>query len=353
MQGSFDSWLWDNPRENAFRCGIFVSNDFLPSASIETLRRRAEIVRCLRRFFDDRGFFEVETPLLSHDTVVDRYIDPVGIPKSAVVGNASIEGSQGHLWMQTSPEFSMKRMITGGADAIYQIAKCFRKGEKGARHNPEFTMLEWYRSGDDLKQGMELLAELVETTLERPKSLMMSYRETFKQFAGLDPFEASVDDMKSVVEKNKVAISDSGMSRAGRDEWLNLILSEVVEQHLGVESPVIVYDWPATQSALAIVRPEDSPVAERFEIYVDGVELANGYHELLDPDELARRNSINNQGRLKDGSQLLPEASRLLDAMRFGMPQCAGVALGVDRLVMLATGAQTIDEVIAFPIDRA
>jgi len=182
---------------------------------------------------------------------------------------------------------------------------------------------------------------------------MLSYRDTFQQFAGLDPFEASVAEMKTVVQANGISIDESTMSQAGRDEWLNLILSEIVEQHLGVEAPMIVYDWPATQAALAIVRAEDSPVAERFEIYVDGVELANGYHELLDPEELARRNSISNQGRLKDGVQLLPEASRLLDAMRFGMPQCAGVALGVDRLVMLATGAQTIDEVIAFPIDRA
>jgi len=247
----------------------------------------------------------------------------------------------------------MKRLIVAGAGTVYQIGKCFRKGEKGSRHNPEFTMLEWYRSGDDLRAGMELLAELVETILELPKTAMLSYRETFLEFAKLDPFEASVSQMKAALDQHGVSLEQTDQDDLDRDGWLNLILSEVVEQHLGIERPVIVYDWPASQSALAIVRAEDAPVAERFEIYVDGVELANGYHELLDPDELSIRNSINNQGRIKDGNRILPENSRLLEAMRYGMPQCAGVALGVDRLVMLATGANTIDEVIAFPIDRA
>ena len=328
-----------------------MSSDFLPSASIEMLRQRAEIMRRLRTFFDDREFFEVETPLLSHDTVVDRYIDPVSIPKIELTNSA--RDSERRLWMQTSPEFSMKRLIVAGAEAVYQIGKCFRKGEKGAKHNPEFTMLEWYRAGDNLQAGMELLAELVETILQLPKTCMLSYRETFLKFAKLDPFEASISRMRTVLEEHGVSIDQFDMEASDRDCWLNLILSEVIEQHLGTEQPVIVYDWPASQSALAIVRAEDAPVAERFEIYVDGVELANGYHELLDPDELSSRNSINNQARLKDGNRILPESSRLLDAMRHGMPQCAGVALGVDRLVMLATGANTIDEVIAFPIDRA
>ena len=327
-----------------------MSSDFLPTASIEVLQRRAEIVRKLREFFDDRDFFEVETPLLSHDTVVDRYIDPVSIPKIAVTG--CTDDSDVRLWMQTSPEFAMKRLVASGAKAIYQISKCFRKGEKGAAHNPEFTMLEWYRVGDDLQKGMELLAELVELVLQRPKTSMLSYSEAFSKFANLDPFKASIQQMKTVLQDNEVSFDDSSEC-GGVDSWLNLILSEVVQQHLGTEQPVIVYDWPASQSALAIVRPDDNPVAERFEIYVDGVELANGYHELLDPDELSRRSSINNQGRLKDGSGLLPEDNRLLGAMRSGLPPCAGVALGVDRLVMLATGAETIDEVVAFPIDRA
>jgi len=247
----------------------------------------------------------------------------------------------------------MKRLIVAGAEAVYQIGKCFRQGEKGSKHNPEFTMLEWYRTGDDMRAGMELLAELVETILELPKTVMLSYRETFLEFAKLDPFEASVSQMKAALDQHGVSLDQTVQEDLDHDGWLNLILSEVVEQHLGIERPVIVYDWPASQSALAIVRAEDAPVAERFEIYVDGVELANGYHELLDPDELSSRNSINNQGRIKDGNRSLPENSRLLEAMRHGMPQCAGVALGVDRLVMLATGANTIDEVIAFPIDRA
>ena len=213
-------------------------------------------------------------------------------------------------------------------------------------------MLEWYRAGDDMGIGMDLLAELVETILEKPRTTRMTYKEAFVQFADVDPFGCAVSDLQTAAEQAGVWVLFP-LDQASRDSWLNLIMSRVIEPNLGRESATIIYDWPASQSALAIVREDQPPVAERFEIYVDGVELANGYHELLDPDELSKRNSINNQQRVKDSSPLLPEESRLLDAMRHGMPGCAGVALGVDRLVMLATGANSIREVLAFPIDRA
>ena len=329
-----------------------MDKDFLPSANIEMLRKRAMIVRQLRKFFDDRNFFEVETPLLSHDIVVDRYIHPISISKNEVTGaSPDSSGSTQRLWLQTSPEFAMKRIVAAGAQAIYQITKSFRQAEQGKRHNPEFTMLEWYRVGDDLIRGMELLAELVETILEKPKSELMTYQEAFIKYACVDPFKSSTEEMQAVLSTHGTTIQEP--ETLGRDGWLNLLLSEIVEPFLGKESPTIIYDWPASQSALAIVRDGDPPVAERFEIYVDGIELANGYHELLDPDELVRRNSMNNQGRVKDGAPLLPESSRLLEAMRHGLPQCSGVALGVDRIVMLATGAASIEDVIAFPIDRA
>jgi len=326
-----------------------MDKDFLPSAKIETLQKRALIVRQIRKFFDDRNFFEVETPLLSHDIVVDRYIHPISVPKNEVTGLST--DAPYRLWLQTSPEFAMKRVVSAGAQAIYQIGKSFRQAEQGKRHNPEFTMLEWYRVGDDQVRGMELLAEFVEEVLQKPKTELMTYREAFIKFACIDPFTSTVEEMKATLSQNQISIEET--ESLGRDGWLNLILSEIVEPFLGTDSPTIVYDWPASQSALAIVRDEDPPVAERFELYVDGVELANGYHELLCPDELTRRNSANNQSRVKDGAPLLPESSRLLKAMRHGLPPCSGVALGVDRLVMLATGASSIEEVIAFPIDRA
>ena len=325
-----------------------MADDFLPTATIEMLRQRAEVVRSIRSFFDQRNFFEVETPTISHDIVVDRYLHPIGVTKSDLTGRAG--DSDQRLWLQTSPEFGMKRLVAAGAVAIYQICKAYRRDEIGRIHNPEFTMLEWYRAGDDLVTGMDLLAELVETILDTPKTERLSYREAFKKFADIDPFESSIESLQNTVRTASVTVELEGESR---DDCLNVILSEIVEPNLGVGAPTIIYDWPASQAALAMVRDDEHSVAERFEIYVNGVELANGYHELLEARELSRRNSINNQMRVKDGNQLLPEGSRLLDAMRKGIPQCAGVALGVDRLVMLALGAKSVSEVMAFTIDNA
>ena len=327
-----------------------MNDDFLSSARIDVLQQRADVLQQLRRFFDDRGFFEVETPLISHDIVVDRHLHPVGIPKNQITGVES--NSNEMLWLQTSPEFGIKRLVASGANAIYQIGKAFRQSETGGMHNPEFTMLEWYRVGDNLKTGMDLLAELVEKILRQPKTERVTYRQVFVQHVGVDPFTCSVSDLKSVTLEHGIEIEMSCEASA-RDEWLNLILSRLIEPKLGDDGGVIIYDWPASQAALAVIREEEVPVAERFEIYVHGIELANGYHELLDADELARRNSVVNQERVKDGQPLLPEESRLLQAMRSDLPPCAGVALGVDRLVMLALGLKEIKDVMAFPIDRA
>jgi lysyl-tRNA synthetase class 2 len=326
-----------------------MKKDFLPKANLEVLRQRAEILQNIRRFFDERHFFEIETPILSHDVVVDRYLHPIGISKKEVTGVNSDADEM--LWLQTSPEFGMKRVLAAGAEAIYQMCKSFRRGEKGERHNPEFTMLEWYRSGDDMQSGMDLLSEFVESILKRAGTRKMTYRDAFCWFTDIDPFESALDELKAVARKHGATVD--GDRETNRDGWLNLILSEVVEPQLGLEAPIIIYDWPESQAALATVRSGSPPVAERFEVYVDGVELANGYHELLDAEELVRRNSINNQNRVRDGNHLLPEESRLLDAMRHGIPGCAGVALGVDRLVMLALGASSIRDVVAFPMDTA
>lgn len=327
-----------------------MNDDFLPKADFETLRLRSEILRRVRKFFEDRHFVEVETPLLSHDIVVDRHLHPIGISKHQVTG-ANRDADQ-KLWLQTSPEFGMKRILTAGGQAIYQIGKAFRQSEIGKMHNPEFTMLEWYRVDDDMEHGMDLLANLVEHILERPRTERITYQEAFTRYAMIDPFSCSVPELQKAAENAGVWVL-LPLDQGSRDDWLNLILSRVVEPRLGLEAATIVYDWPASQSALAIVRNGQPPLAERFEIYVDGVELANGYHELLDADEFSQRNSVNNQQRVKDGSPLLPEESRLLKAMRHGLPGCAGVALGIDRLVMLAVGANSIEDVLAFPIDRA
>ena len=323
--------------------------DFKPTASIEMLKRRSQLTLAIHQFFSTRDFIHVETPLLSHDTVVDRYIHPVALPKSTLTGS---EADQETLWLQTSPEFCMKRLLASGATAIYQIAKAFRQAESGGRHNPEFTMLEWYRVGDDMRAGMELLSDFASTVLHRPQSVMLSYGDAFEKYAGVDPFGGSLESFAKALQTGGVSI-DEFTGETDRDFWLNLLLTHLVEPKLGFEAPVIIYDWPESQAALAIVRDGSPPVAERFELYVDGVELGNGYHELLDADELVRRNEQNNALRVNDGSLPLPVESRLLDAMRAGMPGCSGVAVGVDRLLMVLERLQNIEQVIAFPLDRA
>lgn len=327
--------------------------DFLPTASMERLQQRAAILKKIREFFDSRHFIEVETPILSHDIVVDRYIEPISVSARDILPNIKCADDELLLWMQTSPEFGMKRLLAAGASAVYQITKAFRSGERGRLHNPEFTMLEWYRTGDDMLAGMNLLAELTCSLLGSKQAQRATYQQVFEQHAGINPHLVSIDHLQSVCEQHGIPTQDFANERQNRDFWLNLLLTHVIEKRLGMDQPLIVFDWPASQSALAMVRDGDPPLAERFELYVNGIEIANGYHELLDADELANRNSINNHLRMKDGNRLLPEESHLISAMRSGIPACAGVALGVDRLVMLATGANSINEVIAFPIENA
>ena len=326
-----------------------MNRDYLPTASVEHLRHRAEIIGKVRHFFEERGFFHVETPILSHDIVIDRYLQPVWVEKERVTANQ--DAANKILYLQTSPEFSMKRLLVAGAEAIYQIGKVFRAGESGTRHNPEFTMLEWYRVGDDLAAGIQLLGEFATRILRRDSFRSISYEQLFLSRLNVNPHSDSVPELARAAERLGLELTGFSQVDSERDEWLNLLMSQL-ERELGFDAPTIVYDWPATQSALAKVRTEEN-VAERFELFVDGVELANGYHELLDPQELSRRNETNNRLRESDGQPLLPENSRLLDAMRAGMPPCAGVAVGIDRLIMVALGLESIDQTIAFPIDRA
>jgi elongation factor P--(R)-beta-lysine ligase len=296
---------------------------YLPTASLDMLRRRAELLKEIRKFFDERGFLEVETPILSHDTVVDRHLDPLAVTLFA----DPREPERGEkLWLQTSPEFGMKRLLAAGATAIYQITKAFRGGEIGLLHNPEFTMIEWYRSGDDYAAGMQLLDDLAAAILARGASERLTFREAFLKFAEVDPFAEHHDEFQ-----------------------LDYLLASRVQPKLGLARPTILYDYPAGQAALARVREGETPVAERFELFIDGLELANGYHELLDPEVLRRRNQENNVLRAAAGKYALPEDSRLLAAMDAGFPACSGCALGFDRLVMAVTGAKSLADVMAFP----
>ena len=325
-----------------------TSDQWRPTASLATLQRRALLLRTVRQFFDDRGFLEVETPVISADTVVDRHIEPFSTGVPAEVGKPPRR-----MWLQTSPEFAMKRLLAAGAEAIYQIGRVFRLGERGPRHNPEFTMVEWYRRGDGYAQGMALLAELAECVFGCDAIERITYAEAFSRHLGLDPHRAEIAELREAARRRGIAWPESMEESGDRDDWLDLLLTECVQPHLGVGRPAIVYDYPASQCALARVRADDPPVAERFELFAEGIELANGYHELCDPNELRRRNEQINRRRRADGKDALPERSRLLRAMEAGLPECTGAALGFDRLLMILCRASAIDEVIAFPFERA
>ncbi len=325
-----------------------ASHDFRPTASWPRLRLRAELLTRLRAFFAEREFLEVETPLLSADVVVDRYLEPLCV---TVPDDPRRPGHGRQLWLQTSPEFGMKRLLAAGGDAIYQITRSFRAGERGPLHNVEFTIVEWYRRGDDMRQGMQTLSDLAAAILPFGPAETLSYAEAYTRHVGIDPHAATIAKLGAAATRHGVDVS-AGFADADRDNWLNLLLAEVVEPHLGQARPTILYDYPASQAALAQTHG-DPPVAARFELYVRGIELANGYHELLDANVLRRRNEQANQQREAEGKPTLPAESRLLAAMEHGLPACTGVALGFDRLVMLAAGATRIDDVLAFPIERA
>lgn len=326
---------------------------FRPTASWTQLQQRANLLEELRQFFREREFLEVETPLLSADTVIERYTDPIRVTHFDQQHAQASDGGvvDWTMWLQTSPEFCMKRLLAAGGDAIFQVAKAFRGGEQGTLHNIEFTIAEWYRVGDTMEDGMNLLDELCVAMLDRGPAERLSYAEVFERYAKVEPHRAEDQALRDVLRQCKDQFDD--LNSIDRDGLLNLILVEFVEPHLGIDRPTVLFDYPASQAALAKVRNNDPPVAERFELYVDGIELANGYHELLDADVLRKRNAVMNGLRIEDGRGKLPEKSRLLDAMEHGLPSCSGVALGFDRLVMVATGAKKISEVIAFPSSRA
>ncbi len=308
-------------------------NSFRPTASLAKLQLRSELLARVRLFFSDREFLEVETPILSADVVVDRHLDPL----STVLADDLRKPELGRrLWLQTSPEFGMKRLLAAGATAIYQITRAFRNGEVGPLHNPEFTMVEWYRVGDHMEAGMTLLSDLCQMVLNTMPAERLSYAAAFERHVGLNPHTATVNQLAAAAAQQHITVP-AGLGD-DRDGWLNLLLAECVEPHLGQSTPTILYDYPASQAVLAKVRDDAPPVAERFELYYRGIELANGYHELLDPAVLRRRNVAANAARMADGKPPLPEESRLLQAMEAGLPPCTGVALGFDRLVMLAAG---------------
>ncbi len=308
---------------------------------LSNLIRRSELFRKLREFFHDRGFVEVETPLLSGEVIPELHIEPPCF-------NSRDTTCRTVQWLQASPELHMKRLLAEGMTAIFQVTRSFRAGERGNLHHPEFTIVEWYRVGDCLQSGMALLDELCQSLLNTPPAVRTSYAEAFQKHLNLCPHTANCQELAACAERYGVAAQ--GIKSADRDEWLNLLLATQIEPQLGLTAPELLYDYPASQSSLAMIvlRENGVAVAERFELYWQGVELANGYHELTESTELRARLSAVNVERVSDGRPALPMPESLLSAMERGMPDSAGCALGFDRLVMLALGTDSIGDVMAF-----
>jgi lysyl-tRNA synthetase class 2 len=314
------------------------------------LQLRARLLARIRTFFARQGVLEVDTPALSGAATTDPALHSFA---TTYHGPGPRAGKT--CYLHTSPEFPMKRLLAAGCGSIYQVCKVFRDGEYGSLHNPEFTLLEWYRTGYDHHDLMDEVERLLGEILEDIKPLTSirhwTYRDLFRELAGVDPFSVTVPELQALL-KSRHDISPVGLSPGELDPWLDLTLTHVIEPLLG-RGLVFVRDYPASQAALARLRPGKPPVAARFEVYLDGIELANGFHELADAGEQRRRFEAECRQRVASGDDAVCVDSCLLAALEAGLPDCAGVALGIDRLLLVAGRRQALHDVIAFPFDRA
>ena len=303
----------------------------------------------IRQFFSAREVLEVVTPILGRAAGTDPALEPFDCLYEGPGYPAGLT-----LYLQTSPEFHMKRLLAAGSGAIYQLSHAFRNGECGSWHNPEFTLLEWYRPGFDHHQLMDEVADLVTQSLAASLPVTkISYSELFQDYFPWDPLDVGEEELRQSAVHSGITLSDSDAS-LDRDQWLNLLISHVIEPDLARDGLVFVHDYPASQAALARLNPDDPRVASRFELYYQGVELANGFHELADASEQLERFREDNAKRAKNNQQELPVDMQLISAMEVqGLPDCAGVALGLDRLLMLQQDAESLGDVMAFPLDLA
>ena len=309
---------------------------------------RAELLRQSRSFFDARGFLEVQPPCLARDCVVDAYLDPIAIETKWLGVNDERLGDR--YFLQTSPESAMKRMLAAGAPSIYSLGPVFRSGELGKQHNLEFTMLEWYEVEGDYESAISITADYIRQVLSIDQVDRVRYQDAFWDAVSLDPFEASDEKIAELARQLAEDLIPPNQhpepAPITRDDLLDIILSYGVAPTLGIDRPTLMMDYPISQAALAKTSPTDPRCAARFELFIDGVEIANGYDELLDADELATRFHFNNQRRAESGRSALSTETTLIDAMRKGLPPCSGVALGLDRLLMVMVGANDLAEVI-------
>ena len=311
-----------------------MNSTWKPTASIKVLQLRAQLYKDIRRFFEARQVLEVETPILGVGATVDPFIDSLS---TEVMGELR--------YLQTSPEFYLKRLLAAGTQDIYSLGKVFRQGEKGRRHSPEFTLLEWYRIEWDEHQLMSEVEELMALLLPSLSIHKVSYRELFLQYLDVDPHTASINTLQTLA----TTIMDVDINSDRKDTWLDVLMTHCIEPQLP-DGLCFIYDYPASQAALAkLARDKQGQmVARRFELYLNRIELANGYFELTDAVEQEQRFQHEQAYRRHHNLPDLPYDQKLVDALKNGMPNCAGVALGVDRLLMVLSKAESIEQVISF-----
>lgn len=322
-----------------------------PSGDRQALLRRARLNRRIRAFFEARGVLEVETPLLGRCTVTDP-----GLTGFVTRFHLPGQSAGTPLYLQTSPEFAMKRLLAAGSGSIFQICKAFRDEESGRQHNPEFTLLEWYRVGhglfdliDEVEALMRHLAE-GEAELDAPERFR--YRDVCRRYLGLDPVTASLDEFAACADAHGL-VGAHALCGETRSIWLDLLFSHLVQPHLGRGRVTSVHHYPAFMPSLAAGCPGDADTVERVEIFLAGMELGNGFHELADAREQRARFERDLDMRRSLGLTVPDIDERLLAALASGLPDCAGIAIGLDRLLMALFGQTAIDEVLAFPVMRA
>ncbi|MCV6637212.1 EF-P lysine aminoacylase EpmA [Candidatus Albibeggiatoa sp. nov. NOAA] len=309
-----------------------------PDADLAYLQRRAQLYQRIRQFFAERDVLEVETPVLSHAAVPEPSIEPL---------STQLYGEH-NLYLQTSPELPMKRLLAAGSGAIFQICKVFRDDEFGRWHNPEFSLLEWYRpdfNQDDLIQEVSAFLQFI---LDCPPAKIITYEQIFDIYLSIHPLETELSELQQFIKK--FGLDD--VKAFDRDTCLQLLMSYEIEPRLPHDYPIAIKDFPASQAALARKNPDNPQWAARFEVYFKGAELANGFHELTDPIEQRQRFGQDLIKRAENGQTMLPIDEHFLAALDAGLPDCAGVALGVDRLLMLWLGVDNIQEVLSFSIKR-
>ncbi|TWX72978.1 elongation factor P--(R)-beta-lysine ligase [Colwellia sp. C1TZA3] len=321
-----------------------------PSMNWQHAKQRAHVLSQIRAFFLERNVIEVDTPLLSHATVTDVYLDAF-ITQFNYSQNSHCDESI-PLYAQTSPEFSMKRLLASGYGCCYQICKAFRHEQHGRYHNPEFTMLEWYRIGFDHFRLMDEVAELMKLILACKNVEFISYQDLFKREVDMDPLITDKNELIALIISHD-KLSDWLLEENSIDALLQFVMAELIEPCIGKEVPCFVYNFPASQASLAKISSTDPRVAERFECYFHGIELANGFHELTDVEQQKQRFMQDNVIRAQLGKVEPTIDENFISALEHGLPPCAGVALGIDRLIMLALSVNKIDQVITFPIINA